>query len=92
MVRGTKEVKEVCKWSGGDVRELCIREHYYTCGSCSDYSTMLEFVDENEPTTENMFDVAQDIYEHSGDGDNVDLEHIMFLLSREVVRRHYFVR
>ena len=89
MVRGTKKVKEVCKWTSNDVRELCIREHYYTCGSCFDYSTMLEFVSENEPTAENMYDVAQDIYEHSGDGDNVDLENIMFLLSRETVYRFY---
>ena len=89
MVRGRKKVKEVCKWSSDGVRELCIRERYYTCGSCFDYSAMLEFVAGSEPTIENMYYVAENIYRHSGDGDNVDLEHIMFLLSREVVNRFY---
>ena len=85
---GTKEIKEVCKWDSEEIRSLCIRQRYYTRGNIESYSSMLEFVRENEPTLENMYWVAVDIVDHSDDF-MIDVEHVMFLISHEVVGRFY---
>lgn len=47
------------------VRNLCIRENWYTAGDCKDYDAMLRYVDENNGTLEAIKYVAEDIYNHS---------------------------
>ena len=53
------------KWSSGNVRAACIRHRLYTHGDSEEYEQMLTFVDINEPTTEILYTVAKDIYDHS---------------------------
>lgn len=52
-------------WSWHNMREMCIRENFYTCGSCEEYDAMLAKVRENEPTDEIIYGVAADINAHS---------------------------
>ena len=87
------EVKEVCKWNSDDVRAMCMRYGFYTCGDCACYSRILNFVDDVEPSIKTMLVVANDIAIHSNDlTTNCEVEHIMFLLSNEIVHRFYEVK
>lgn len=48
------------------IRSLCIKEQYYTNGTCKEYDEMLSFVDENRNLTEESLDwIAKNILEHS---------------------------
>jgi len=60
-----KDFEMVKRWSASDIRGLCVEKNWYTCGDCSAYEEMLGFVYNNEPTKENIFKVAVDIFNHS---------------------------
>lgn len=69
-------------WTSERVRATCISNDLYTCGYHEDYEAMLNFVAENEPTTENLYRVAHDIYLNS-EGQTVT--NIMYLIESEAV-------
>jgi len=83
-------------WDSADVRNLCIKNRFYTCGDCEAYDKMLTFVRKNKPTANNIFKVAEDIYNHS----DIDLDcygvskdemiaGMMFEISRKCVTEHF---
>ena len=79
-------------WSYDDIREMCIRENFYTRGTCDEYETMLNFVETSEPTAENVFVVATDIAKHSSWDDdswtnNEKIENIAFCIVNNAIRR-----
>ena len=81
-------------WSMHEVRSMCIKNGYYTCGDNEAYRKMLEFVNTHKPTTENIYKVAVDIVAHSdlsveGVDDVEMVEGMMFDISEECVRTHY---
>ena len=76
------------QWSSGSVRAACIRHRLYTHGDSEEYEQMLTFVDINEPTTEILYTVAKDIYDHS---ENQTITNIMFILEREAVYTFYYI-
>ena len=80
------EVEE--KWSESDVRECCIKNDFYTAGDCKAYSEMLNFVDNNSFSVENLYKVAKDILEHSEDQ---TIENIMFCIKKDAVNTFYKV-
>lgn len=94
MAKMKIEVERV--WGSYDVRNLCITNNYYTCGNNDEYGRMLLFVDNRKPTKENIFRVAEDIYNHSGidldmygcDKDEM-IAGIMFEISRKCVTEHF---
>lgn len=48
------------------IRNLCIKENYYTCGTNSEYSNLLTYVDEHRDLDESSLDwIAKDILDHS---------------------------
>ena len=53
------------------LRELCIRQEYYTRGDCEDYKELLDFVDDRDLTDGDIIAIADDIYDHS------DIDRIM---------------
>lgn len=59
------QFREEKRWSAASVRQMCINHGRYTRGDNEDYSSMLDFVRENEPTIENIQRVAKDIVKHS---------------------------
>lgn len=85
------EITKEVRWSAYDIRSMCIKNNWYTAGDNRAYSEMLDFVDQNEPTTANIYMVAEDISEHSNTEDNY-IDVIMFVISNEVVRTHYTVK
>lgn len=76
------------EWNAGHVRATCIRNRLYTCGDNEAYNNMLESVRDLEPTPENIYRVAKDIYEHSR---NQTITNIMFILEKEAVNTFYFI-
>lgn len=81
-------------WDAADVRKMCIKYSFYTRGDCEAYDKMLTFVRKNKPTTNIIYKVAEDIYNHSDmrryscEKDEA-IAAIMFDLDRECVVSHY---
>ena len=59
------EIKRQDVWSALGIRDMCVRNGWYTSGDNAAYEKMLDFVTENEPTTLNIYKVANDIFNHS---------------------------
>lgn len=73
-------------WDYDSVRTCCIRNNLYTCGTCKQYEVILQFVEENGPTTENVYTVALDIWAHS---DDQTVTNIMHHLERDAIRTYF---
>ena len=58
-------VKTIRVWDADSIRDMCIRNNFYTCGSNEDYEKLMTYVTEHSPTTPAMFWVARDIFLHS---------------------------
>ena len=84
------EITETVKWSSSDIRNMCIKNNWYTAGDIKAYSRMLDFVEDNEPTKLNIWKVAQDILEHSSE-DDLYVEAIMFVIANDVVKTFFEV-
>lgn len=75
-------------WDGESVRQMCIRHGYYTQGNSADYQQMLNNVELSTPTYEKLYEVAQDIFDHS-DKEICTVEGIMFELEKETVNTFF---
>lgn len=88
-------VKTIRVWDVDSVREMCIRNKFYTCGDNSDYQKLMTFVTEHSPTTPAMFWVARDIFIHSKIEDDRTtserLEYIFFCLENYTITTSYTV-
>ena len=82
------KIEETRKWYSSDVRTMCIRNEFYTCGDNEAYGKMLSFVNENEPTNENIYKVASDIQKHS---EGQTTSNIMFCLMQDAVYTFFTV-
>ena len=82
------EITESVKWSSRDIRNMCIKNNWYTAGDIKAYSRMLDLVEDNEPTKLNIWKVAQDILEHSSE-DGLYVEAIMFAIANDVVKTFF---
>ena len=71
-------------WNSNSVRETCIKFGWYTCGNCTDYHKMLDFVDSHKPTDNNISKVVEDIFNHSNQ-EGRDLESIAYCLGKFAV-------
>ena len=87
------KIKAVRHWNSCEVRQLCIKNEWYTHGDCQAYSDMLGFVDRNDPTTENIYLTALDICQHSFDGDidDDDVTTMMEQIEKSVVDKFYYI-
>lgn len=54
-----------------DLRNLCIRQEYYTRGDCEAYEELLSYVDGRNITDNDIIAIADNIYDHS------DIDRIM---------------
>lgn len=80
------EITSTRRWSAVGVRIACVRNDLYACGDDEEYKAMLNSVDELDPTPENIYRVAKDIWKHSA---NQTITNIMFILERETVYTFY---
>ena len=58
-------MKETRKIQIDKVRSMCIRNDYYTHGTCEEYAEMFEMCKVENPTTEDFAEIATDILYHS---------------------------
>ena len=58
-------MKEIRKIQIDKVRSMCIRNDYYTHGTCEEYAEMFEACNVENPTTEDFAEIATDILYHS---------------------------
>lgn len=87
-------IKVTNAWDSCRVRNLCIKNNYYTRGDCDAYGKMLEFVDANKPTPNNIYKVADDIVRHSEmEKYNCEekelIQAVMYDLANTVVKSHF---
>lgn len=93
------KVSEKKYWEMEKVRRTCVMHRYYTAGDNEAYGKMLMFVAQHKPTTNNIYKVAADIFEHSdidlndhGVDKNEMIAAIMFDIHRECVSVHYEIK
>lgn len=58
-------MKEVRRINVDKVRSMCIRNDYYTHGTCGEYADMFEMCEVENPTTEDFAEIATNIFYHS---------------------------
>lgn len=74
--------------TGGELREVCVRHHYYTNGTNEEYCALLKKVGYSAVvTTELLYELATDIHAHSEffncfQSDNDAIEHTMYCIAQ----------
>lgn len=87
------KVIEFRHWSSSRVRDFCVSHNWYTCGDCQEYTELLNFVSNNDPSPDNLYTVARDIYTHSDfQEEEFPLETMMYLLTRDCVSFTYEIK
>ena len=76
-------------WDHTYVRELCIRNNWYTCGDNTAYQKMLDYVDNHKPTPTSIYKVALDIKSHSNIDESVC--HMMDDIEKYCVNTFYYL-
>lgn len=84
----TPKITSTRQWSADDVYIACVRNNLYTCGNNEEYDAMLNSISGLEPTPENIYQVAKDIYDHSK---NQTITNIMFILEKVAVNTFYCI-
>ena len=69
-------------WTMADIRQVCIANNLYTCGTNEEYANMFHRAEKIEPTPENLYIIAKDIAEHS---EANTISNIMGLLTKAVM-------
>ena len=57
--------KEVRRLGSMELRALCIKEDWYTGGTNEEYANLLDMANRENVTTDDIVEMATDIYEHS---------------------------
>ena len=59
------KVKEIKRIDTDKLRHICINNNWYTRGSNADYSNMFKMCEKDNITTNQLYKIAKDIYEHT---------------------------
>lgn len=54
-----------------ELRNLCVRNNWYTCGDNEEYAKLFQMADKENLTTDDLVALAKDIKEHSNTYDEV---------------------
>ena len=76
--------KEIRTLTANNLRELCIRQNWYTCGDNAEYEHLLYDLAASKPhlTTEDIIEIAEDIAAHSNLQDGYDVAGIAWEVNR----------
>ena len=58
-------IKEIKRIDSDRLRNMCIDNNWYTTGNANDYSKMFEMCKKDNITTNQLYKIAKDIYEHT---------------------------
>lgn len=89
-IQSVPKIVEERKWYTDNVRMVCCDHHWYDRGTVEQYSEMLDFVRDNEPTGLNIFKVADDIILHTVE--NWNIETVMFYLMKDACFTYFKVK
>ncbi len=90
-ISGDPEIVETVSWSYETVRECCIKNNLYTCGTVRQYDLMFQMVMAKEnPELIDIYNVAKDIADHSEQ--DITATYVMYLLNKDAIIRTYEVR
>ncbi len=79
-------------WSMAAIMGMCVEHRLYTHGSLKQYTEMLQFVDGNEPTDENIYKVASNILDYTDANEDQTVTNIMYFIENEAVRTTFEIR
>ena len=76
--------KEIRTLTAYNLRSLCIRQNWYTCGDNAEYEHLLYDLADSKPhlTTEDIIEIAEDIAAHSNLQNSYDIEGIAWEVNR----------
>lgn len=80
------------KWDAEGIRSMCVSHHFYMRGTVAQYTDMLNYVKENDPTPENIYNVANDILNYTDPNEDQTVTNIMYIIENEVVRTSYEIK
>lgn len=90
-ISGDPEIVETVSWSYETVRECCIKNNLYTCGTVRQYDLMFKMVMTKEnPELIDIYNVAKNIADHSEE--DITVTYVMYLLNKDAIIRTYEVR
>lgn len=86
------KLKKSRTWDAMSVRNMCVREDFYTHGDCADYKQMLDFVESHkEPDDLDIYLVAKNILNHTNPAFEQTVDNIMYILANDVIVYFYEV-
>lgn len=59
------KIKEVKKIDTDKLRNICIKNNWYTRGTNREYSNMFKMCEKDNISTNDLYEIAKDIYEHT---------------------------
>lgn len=59
------KIKEVKRIDTSKLRNICIKNNWYTCGTCAEYSNMFNMCEVENVTTKTLYQITKNIYEHT---------------------------
>ena len=59
------KVKEIKRIDTDKLRHICINNNWYTRGTNDDYMNMFKMCEKDNITTNQLYKIAKDIYEHT---------------------------
>lgn len=76
--------KEIRTLTAYNLRELCIRQNWYTCGDNAEYEHLLYDLADSKPhlTTQDIINIAEDIAVHSDLKDGYDVAGVAWEVNR----------
>lgn len=58
-------IKEIKRMDDDKLRSMCVKSNWYTAGTNEDYINMFKMCKKDNITTNQLFKIAKDIYEHT---------------------------
>lgn len=87
-IESEPEITEEKIIRASSVRDCCIKNNLYTCGTCREYDAMLNMADDEDYSLNLLYKLAKDIVDKSEDQ---TIENVMFLLNRDAVLTFYHI-
>lgn len=87
------ELDEVIYWTEETFVRTCIKHNFYNAGNNKDYSEIIDFINHTNPTKENIYKVAKNIFDNTeSEKPGFTIEYIMFVLINEVAKRFIYIK
>ena len=73
--------KEIRKIEPHALRKLCIKNDWYTNGTNEEYAKLFDMIKKDNITTDDIVEIASDIYEHSSNIEFDEFTDVMYQIA-----------